>query len=126
MAHARPGRIVLSDDESMFRASLRHVLTVPPPVIKQVYQIDVGFGFEVVGEAGTGEETISVVRAVKPDLLLVDLSMPRMSGLQALRELTAMRDSMRTILLAGTIGRADLLAAVELGVHGVVLKDATT
>lgn len=123
---ARPVRVVLSDDESMFRSCLRHLLSAPPAVIKHVYEVEVGLGFDVVGEAGSGEETVSVVRSVRPDLLLVDLSMPRMSGLQALRELAQLRDSMRTILLAGTIDRANLLTAVELGVHGVLLKDATT
>jgi len=122
----RPVRVVISDDESLFRSCLRHLLTVPPAVIKHVYEVEVGLGFDVVGEAGTGEETVSVVRSVRPDLLLVDLSMPRMTGLQALRELAPLRDSLRTILLAGTINRADLLTAVELGVHGVLLKDSTT
>src|SRR5712692_7979877 len=59
----RPGRavrVVLSDDECMFRASLRQLLSVPPPVIKDVYGVDVGTGFQVVGEAGSGEETVSV------------------------------------------------------------------
>ena len=123
---ARPVRVVLADDESMFRACLRHVLMAPPPVIKHVYDVDVGLGFEIVGEAGSGEETLSVVQTVRPDLLLLDLSMPRMSGLQALRELAVLREDLRTILLSASVHRADLLTAVELGVHGVVLKDAAT
>ena len=64
------------------------MLTVPPPVIKDVYGVDVGAGFEVIGEAGTGEDTVDVVRAAKPDLLLLDISMPRLSGLDVLRELS--------------------------------------
>jgi DNA-binding NarL/FixJ family response regulator len=83
----------------MFRASLRHLLTAPPAVIKDVYGVHVGPGFEVVGEAGSGEETVAVVKAAKPDLLLLDLSMPRMSGLEALAELEAHCGSTRTILL---------------------------
>ncbi len=83
----RPIRVVLSDDECLFRASLRQLLAVPAPVIKDVYGVDVGAGFDVVGEAGSGIETVSIVRSVQPDLLLLDLSMPRMSGLEALREL---------------------------------------
>jgi DNA-binding NarL/FixJ family response regulator len=117
---------VLADDECMFRASLRHLLTVPPPVINDVYGVHVGPGFEVVGEAGSGEDTVSVVQAVTPDLLIVDLSMPRMTGLEALSELQAFRDSMRTIMLAGTIERPHLLSAVRLGVHGLVVKDSAT
>ena len=125
-APGRPVSIVLADDECMFRSSLRHLLTAPPSVITEVYGVHVGAGFQVVGEAGSGEETISVVQAVKPDLLLLDLSMPRMSGLEALCQLHDCRDSMRTILLAGTIERPHLLTAVQLGVRGLVMKDSPT
>src|SRR6266850_3320344 len=86
-ASARPVRVVLADDECMFRSSLRHLLTAPPAVVAEVYGVQVGSGFDVVGEAGSGEETIAIVTAVKPDLLLLDLSMPRLSGLEALSEL---------------------------------------
>lgn len=123
---ATPVRVVLADDESLFRASLRQLLSVPPSVIREVYSIDVGAGFHVVGEAGSGEETVRVVRAIKPDLVIVDLSMPRLSGLEALRELEHARDSVRAILLAGAIERADLLLAVQLGVRGLVLKHSAT
>src|SRR5436190_8888337 len=85
-------RVILADDECMFRTSLRHLLTAPRSVIKEVYGIDVGVEFQVVGEAGSGEETITVVDATKPDLLLLDLSMPRMSGLTALRALQGHRE----------------------------------
>jgi two-component system nitrate/nitrite response regulator NarL len=125
-APARPATVVLADDECMFRASLRHLLTAPPSVIKEVYGVDVGLGFEVIGEASSGDEAISVVASVKPDLLLLDLSMPRKSGLEALSEMQAYRDSMRTILLAGVIDRSHLLTAVQLGVRGLVVKDSTT
>ena len=125
-APGRHVRVVLSDDESLFRASLRQLLAVPPPVIKDVYGVDVGPGFEVVGEAASGEETVRVVRAARPDLLLLDLQMPRMSGLDALRELAMTGGSVRTILLAGAIAGSHLLTAVDLGVRGLVLKDSTT
>src|SRR5258708_1337779 len=122
----RPVRVVLADDECMFRSSLRHLLTAPPSVIHDVYGVHVGAGFQVVGEAGSGEETVAVVESVRPDLLLLDLSMPRMSGLDALVEMAAHRESMRTVLLAGVIDKAHLLTAVQLGVGGVVVKDSTT
>src|SRR4249920_3628577 len=90
-----PVRVVLADDESLFRASLRQLLAVPPAVIKEVYGVDVGAGFEVVGEAGSGEDTVRVVGSARPDLLLLDLCMPRLSGLDALREMSSCRDRMR-------------------------------
>jgi len=123
---SRPVTVVLADDEGMFRSSLRHLLMAPPQVIKDVYGVQVGAGFQVVGEAATGEETISIVKSVKPDLLLLDLSMPRLTGLEALCQLDELRDSMRTILLAGAVDRPRLLTALQLGVHGLVLKDSPT
>jgi DNA-binding NarL/FixJ family response regulator len=126
MTCAGPTSVVVADDESMFRISLRQLLSVPPHVITQVYGVDVGAGFEVVGEAASGEDAISVVRATKPDLLLVDLSMPRLTGLDVLRELHACADRPRVVVLAGAIDKQQLLTAVRLGARGVVLKDSTT
>ena len=128
-SNSHPGkatRVVLADNHSIFRASLRQLLSVPPRTIKEVYSVDVGTGFQVVGEAGTGEETVRIVESVQPDLLLLDLSMPRMSGLEALGELKSHTDRMRTVLLAATIDRPQLLTAVQLGVRGLILKNATT
>jgi DNA-binding NarL/FixJ family response regulator len=119
-------RVVVADDECMFRMSLRQLLTAPPSVIKQVYGVEVGAGFQVVGEAASGAETVDMVESTKPDLLLLDLSMPRMSGLDALRGLQAHRTTTRTIILSGEIKKSHLLLAVQLGVRGVVLKDSTT
>ena len=127
--NSHPGkaaRVVLADNHSIFRASLRQLLSVPPLTIKEVYSVDVGTGFQVVGQAGTGEETVRIVESVQPDLLLLDPSMPRMSGLEALTELQGHNDRMRTILLATTIDKPQLLTAVQLGVRGLILKDSTT
>jgi two-component system nitrate/nitrite response regulator NarL len=121
-----PLRVVLADDESLFRASLRQLLSVPPSVIRDVYGVDVGPGFDVIGETGTGEDTVHTVRSRKPDLLIVDLSMPRMNGLDALRELNRCGDAVATVLLPATMERSDLLVAVQLGVRGLVLKHSPT
>jgi DNA-binding NarL/FixJ family response regulator len=121
-----PTRVVLADDECLFRTSLRELLGVPPDVIRDVYGTDVGTGFELVGEASSGEETVRVVTAVRPDLLLLDLNMPRLSGLDAVREIARASLTTRTILLTGEISRAHVLRAVRLGVNGVVVKHAAT
>jgi two-component system, NarL family, nitrate/nitrite response regulator NarL len=110
----------------MFRASLRQLLTAPPSVIRDVYGVDVGAGFDVVGEASSGEETLTVVQSLRPDVLLVDLAMPRMSGLSALRGLQAANASVRTLILAGDITRPNLWSAIQLQVAGFVRKDETT
>lgn len=123
---ARPAGVVLADAECLFRASLRQLLAVPAATIRDVYGVDVRTGFEVVGEAGTGEEVVRVVQSTQPELLLLDLSMPRMSGLEALRELQDSMGRTRTIVLAESIDRPHLLAAIHLDVRGLLLKDAST
>jgi DNA-binding NarL/FixJ family response regulator len=110
----------------MFRACLRQLLTAPPAVLREVYGVDMGLGLEVVGEAGGVEETVAVVRSMQPDLLLLAPSMPQMSGLDILRELEVFRSRLRTIVLAAAIDRGLLLSAVELGAHGVLMKDSPT
>jgi DNA-binding NarL/FixJ family response regulator len=122
----RPARVVVADDEGLFRASLRQLLAVPPNVLHDVYGVDVGAGFEVVGEAGSGLDTVQIVRSVNPDLLILDLQMPRMGGLEALCELAAQHGTPPTVLLAGVIERTQLLNAIRLGVRGVVLKESPT
>jgi len=120
-----PLRVVLADDECLFRASLRQLLGAPGSIIRNVYGVDISVEFDVVGEAGSGEDTVAIVEKVQPDLLLLDLCLPRMSGLDALRAI-GLRQSMRTIVLAGDLGRGDLVAALNLGARGLVLKDAST
>jgi DNA-binding NarL/FixJ family response regulator len=118
--------VVLADNHCIFRASLRQLLSVAPATIREVYSVDVGPGFQVVGEASTGEETVRVVNQVEPDLLLLDLSMPRMSGLEALGELKEHRERMGTVLLTATVEGQQLLSAVQHGVRGLILKDSST
>ena len=110
----------------MFRTSLRQLLSVPTNVIRDVYGVDVGPGFDLVGEAASGEDTVAGVRASQPDLLLIDLSMPRLSGIEALRALHTAGQMPKAIVLAAVVEKIQLLSAVRLGVRGVVLKDATT
>jgi DNA-binding NarL/FixJ family response regulator len=121
----RPARVVIADDESMFRTCLRQLLTAPPSVVKDVYGVDVGAGFEVVGEATTGEGTVETVRSTQPDLLLLDLSMPRLSGLEALRELQSCERT-RTVILSGALDKVQVLTAIRLGARGLIGKASAT
>jgi DNA-binding NarL/FixJ family response regulator len=121
----RPIRVVIADDESMFRTCLRQLLAAPPSVVKDVYGVDVGAGFEVIGEAATGQATVETVASLQPDLLLLDISMPRLSGLEALRELQC-AERTRIIILSATLEKSQLLTAIQLGARGLVPKESAT
>jgi DNA-binding NarL/FixJ family response regulator len=80
----------------------------------------------VVGEARDGAEAVEFVRRYKPDLLLLDLAMPRVTGLGALKELASTGGNVFVILLTAQIERPDIVTALQLGARGVVLKEAAT
>jgi two-component system, NarL family, nitrate/nitrite response regulator NarL len=108
-----PIRIVIADDHPIFRDGLRRLLAVEPD-------------FVVVGEGADGHEAVERVRALRPDVLLLDLAMPGGGGLDTLRELAEGASDVRTVLLTASIDREDALEAVRLGARGVVLKTAAT
>ena len=101
--------IVISDDHALFREGLRKLLEAEP-------------GIEIVGEAVDGEETVKVVRLLKPHVLLLDLSLPKLSGLEVLAELSKLELQTRTIMLTAAIEREQVVEALQLGVRGIVLK----
>jgi DNA-binding NarL/FixJ family response regulator len=82
--------------------------------------------YVVVGEASNGNEAIREMREMQPDILLLDLNMPSLPGLEALRELTTIQLPTRTILLTSSITQREVLEALQLGARGVVLKNALT
>jgi DNA-binding NarL/FixJ family response regulator len=82
--------------------------------------------FEVVGEASDGHEAVERVRTLRPDVLLLDLAMPKAGGLETLRQLADGKEDILTVILTASIGREDALEAVRLGARGLVLKAAAT
>jgi two-component system nitrate/nitrite response regulator NarL len=101
--------VVIADDHALFREGLRKLLEGDPTL-------------DVVGEASHGREAIRLVRALQPDVLLLDLLMPVASGLEALRELSTTPLATRTLLLTDKVGDSDIVDALQLGARGVVMK----
>jgi DNA-binding NarL/FixJ family response regulator len=107
----RPARLLLADDHVMVRRGLRLVLDAEPDL-------------EVVAEAGDGLEAVEIVRRREIDLAVLDVSMPRSTGLQATAELIALRPQLRVLMLSMHDNEQYLFEALKAGASGYVLKTA--
>jgi DNA-binding NarL/FixJ family response regulator len=105
----QPIRLIIADDHAIFRDGLRRLLATQPD-------------FQVIGEASDGKEAISLAQSMKPDVLLLDLAMPRVPGMEVLRELSRQETPVRTILLTAAIQPFAVTSALQLGARGIVLK----
>ena len=105
-------RIILAEDHTILREGLRALLSADP-------------AFEIIGEAQDGREAVRCVEKLEPDLLLMDLSMPRMSGMDAIREIKKRYPDIKIIALTVHKTEEYLLATLQAGADGYVLKDAT-
>jgi len=106
-------RILIADDHTLFREAVRYLLEQEKDLL-------------VVGEATTGRDAIELAAKLKPDLLLLDLTMPRMSGMDVLRALQDMALEVRTIVLATAIDRRHIVEALRFGARGILLKVSDT
>jgi len=109
---ARKQTIVIAEDYTILREGLRALISSNPE-------------FEVVGEAEDGQEAINLVEKLKPDLVLTDLSMPRMNGMEAIRQIRKRVPETKIVVL--TIHKTEeyILAVLKAGADGYALKDAT-
>jgi DNA-binding NarL/FixJ family response regulator len=105
-------RIVIAEDHTILREGLKSLLSSNPE-------------FEIVGEAEDGRGAIRCVEKLKPNLVLTDLSMPRMNGMDAIREIK--RKSPETKILVLTVHKTEeyILATLQAGADGYLLKDST-
>jgi DNA-binding NarL/FixJ family response regulator len=111
MAFARKHRIVLAEDHTLFRQGLKALLSFEPD-------------FEIVGEAEDGDKAIKCVERLKPDIILLDLSMPRLHGMEAIREMKKISPKTKVLVLTAHSSREFVHATLKAGASGYVLKEA--
>jgi DNA-binding NarL/FixJ family response regulator len=104
-------RLMVVDDHPVVRSGLVGMFESEP-------------GFEVVGEAADGNEAVRRFAGLKPDVILMDLRMPQMDGVAAIRALAEQRGGVRVLVLTTYDTDSDVLAAIEAGATGYLLKDA--
>jgi two-component system, NarL family, response regulator LiaR len=102
-------RVMLVDDHAMIRAGIKILLE----------QFD---GIEVVGEAVDGFKAIELVKQLQPDVILMDLNMPGMDGIEAIHRILAIRPGQRIIVLSGFLDDERFIQAIQAGAHGCLDK----
>ncbi|HYJ79212.1 MAG TPA: response regulator transcription factor [Longimicrobiaceae bacterium] len=102
-------RVLLADDHAMLRAGLKALLSLEPDI-------------DVVGEVGTGEEAVERVRALSPDVVVMDLAMPGIGGLEATRQIAALGEKTRVLVLTSDDEQDSLMPVLDAGGSGFVQK----
>ena len=108
---AAPIRVVIADDHAVVRRGLEQLLTTTDDIV-------------VVGLAANGEEALTLVQQVEPDVVLMDLSMPEVDGIAATRRVLAVRPDTKVVVLTSFAEQRKVLDAIEAGAAGYLLKDA--
>ena len=106
-------RVLIDDDHPLFRRGLQMVLDGEPDI-------------EVVGEAGDGHQALDRAQELMPDVVLMDVRMPRRSGIEATREIRDALPHVRIIMLTVSDEEADLYEAIKAGAAGYLLKEVST
>jgi DNA-binding NarL/FixJ family response regulator len=106
-----PLRVLIADDHPLFRTGMRALLTATP-------------GTEVVGEATTGQEGIELAAALQPDVILMDLQMPGINGIEATRQILHTSPHIRILVVTLFEDDASIFSALRAGARGYILKDA--
>ena len=104
-------RILLADDHNVMRRGLRLLLERQP-------------GFNVVGEASDGRQAVEQAEATKPDIVVLDIAMPNLSGIEAAQRITALLPHTRIIILSMHSDEGYVLRALKAGAKGYLLKDS--
>jgi DNA-binding NarL/FixJ family response regulator len=104
-------RVLLADDQRLVRSGFRMILRADP-------------GLDVVGEAGDGVEAVALARELRPDVVLMDVRMPRLDGIEATRQLLRVQDPPRVLVLTTFDLDEYVYAALRAGASGFLLKDA--
>ncbi|HZO30984.1 MAG TPA: response regulator transcription factor [Chloroflexota bacterium] len=105
----RPIRVLLVDDHAVVRKGLRALFELEP-------------GIEVVGEAGDGEQAVQVVERLRPDVILMDLEMPGLGGVEAARQISERQPSSKIVVLTSHAAEEDVFPALKAGALGYLLK----
>jgi NarL family two-component system response regulator LiaR len=105
-------RILIVDDHAIVRKGQRALIETEP-------------GMEVVGEAGDGIQAIKLTRSLQPDVILLDLLMPRKGGIEAIGEIKAMNPQTRILVLTSFAEDDKVYAAIKAGAQGYLMKDAS-
>ena len=105
-----PIKIVIADDHALLRQGIKNVLSLEPD-------------FDVIGEAADGEEALSKIESLKPDILLLDVNMPHMNGLEVTKRLKAANAPVKVIILTIHDDESYVLEVIKSGAVGYLLKD---
>jgi DNA-binding NarL/FixJ family response regulator len=105
-----PIRVLIADDHALFRRGLEMVLQGEP-------------GLELVGQASDGQEAVQIVGEVVPDVVLMDIRMPKMNGIEAARQMKEVAPSAKILILTISDEDDDLFEAIRAGASGYLLKD---